>query len=153
MILSYEVAGWLEKVRDPADCELVCPVFAISKPDGSFRMIYDARRSNKYWQTPTFELPNHFMALSNPTGYFYIKSDLSNAFMHWPLHEDVKRKCGVIDVVTNTYYRWNVLPWGTNIAPFIQQTIMISVCSYLARSMQRDEIDVRFYVYYDDFLI
>jgi hypothetical protein len=39
--------------------------------------------------------------------------------MRWDISESLSRMCGLFDPYSGKYYRWRVLPWGTNIAPFI----------------------------------
>lgn len=90
----------------------------LPKPDGGLRMIYDARLPNKWWNTPTFQMPDHLTAMILP-GVFYTKTDSSNAYMRWPVSEIMSEMCGIFDAATGKFYRWKVLAWGTNPAPFI----------------------------------
>ena len=69
--------------------------------------------------------------------------------MRWPISDNMSRMCGYLDKATGLFYRWKVLPWGTNVAPFIQQTLMTAVKRWLEDKFPF----VSAYVFYDDFLV
>jgi hypothetical protein len=63
---------------------MTCEAFTIPKGSDQLRFIYDARPANQYWTTEKFTLPDVFSPLS-VKGEWYCKTDMSNAFMRWPI--------------------------------------------------------------------
>lgn len=146
-ILSNLRAGWIEECAE-SELRITCNLIILPKQDGALRMIYDARIPNKWFDAPVFTMPDHLSAMI-AGGTFFAKTDSSHAYMRWPVPKILSEMFGIYDQATGRYYRWKVLAWGTNIAPFIQQTLMQAVVEWLKAEMP----GISAFVYLDDFLV
>ena len=97
-------------------------IFLVPKSDGKVRPVVDYSHLTKALPTPRMVLPNIFQLVNNkkwPPNLAYIKIDFTNAFFNIPLHEKSKH------VTTFRYggkfYKWEVLPFGISIAPYVMQ--------------------------------
>jgi transposase InsO family protein len=81
--------------------EWACPMFTISKPDGSLRSLADLRELNKVIKRKPYPLPKITDMLQKLEGFMYATSlDLNMGYYHILLTPNARRLCTV------------VLPWG-----------------------------------------
>ena len=80
---------------DPNFCRIYAMMFVIMKDDGSGRHIFDGRRLNFCLQKTPFEFPAVQNLLVDGMGYFG-KIDLTQAFLHWEVSEELKQLQGFI---------------------------------------------------------
>src|SRR5688572_33391424 len=81
--------------------EWACPMFTISKPDGSLRSLADLRELNKRIRRHPFPIPKIQDMLHKLEGFMYAtSSDLNMSYYHLLLTPNASRLCTV------------VLPWG-----------------------------------------
>ena len=81
--------------------EWACPMFTISKPDGSLRSLADLRELNKRIKRHPFPIPKIQDMLQKLEGFMYATSlDLNMGYYHLMLTPNASRLCTV------------VLPWG-----------------------------------------
>jgi hypothetical protein len=121
------------------------PVFAIPKPDGTFRFLYDARALNKavYVDKTKFE---HLTVLASVAkkNDWAAKIDLKSAYHNMLIDEDYRRWLGFwYDRVP---YRFRGLPFGLNAAPRLFTKFMRPVVQTLR------EMGIRVVIYLDDLL-
>jgi hypothetical protein len=90
--------GVLRKINHS---EWACPLFTISKPDGSLRSLADLREVNKVIKRKPFPLPKITDMLQTLEGFMYVTSlDLDMGYYHMVLTPFSSRLCTI------------VLPWG-----------------------------------------
>ena len=90
--------GVLRKINNS---EWACPMFTISKPDGSLRSLADLREINKVIKRKPFPLPKITDMLQKLEGFMYATSlDLNMGYYHLLLTPNARRLCTI------------VLPWG-----------------------------------------
>ena len=104
------------------DAKVINTCITLAKSNGQVRLIADLRNSNVFIIAPKFALPNIYSVLLEPATWM-MKFDLSNAFMHFDITEDMKPYCCFRDY-KGKIMTWNKLPWGSSIAPYVCQTIM-----------------------------
>ena len=81
--------------------EWACPMFTISKPDGSLRSLADLRELNKRIRRHPFPIPKIQDMLQKLEGFMWATSlDLNTGYYHILLTPNASRLCTV------------VLPWG-----------------------------------------
>jgi hypothetical protein len=81
--------------------EWACPMFVISKPDGSLRSLADLRELNKRIKRKPFPIPKITDMLQKLEGFSYATSlDLNMGYYHIELTPNSSRMCTI------------VLPWG-----------------------------------------
>jgi hypothetical protein len=90
--------GVLRKINNS---EWVCPMFTISKPDGSLQSLADLREVNKVIKREPYPLPKISDMLQKLEGFMYATSlDLNMGYYHMLLTPFASRLCTI------------VLPWG-----------------------------------------
>jgi hypothetical protein len=88
-------------IRKINHSEWACPMFTISKPDGSLRSLADLREVNKVIERKPFPLPKITNMLQKLESFMYATSlDLNMGYYHMLLMPFSSRLCAI------------VLPWG-----------------------------------------
>ena len=103
--------------------EWACPMFTISKPDGSLRSLADLREVNKVIKRKPFPLPKITDMLQKLEGFMYATSlDLNMGYCHMLLTPFSSRLCTI--VLPWGKYEYLRLPMGLSISPDIFQEKM-----------------------------
>uniref|UniRef100_A0A8D8YZ93 Polyprotein P3 n=1 Tax=Cacopsylla melanoneura TaxID=428564 RepID=A0A8D8YZ93_9HEMI len=132
--LALETSGFL------------CPMFLVSKGNGSLRPVFNLKRLNTFVTTKQFRLVNHAKIPSFlQRNDFMASVDLSQAYCHIPVHQSHQRfPCFVHE---GRVYRWTCLPFGLASAP----QAFAQLSNWVASIMRKNGI--RTLVYLDDFLL
>ena len=119
--------GVLRKINNS---EWACPMFTISKPDGSLRSLADLREVNKVIKRKPFPLPKITDMLQKLEGFMYATSlDLNMGYYHMMLTPFSSRLCTI--VLPWGKYEYCRLPMGLSISPDIFQEKMSELMSGL----------------------
>jgi transposase InsO family protein len=103
--------------------EWACPMFTISKPDGSLRSLADLRELNKVIKRKPYPLPKITDMLQKLEGFMYATSlDLNMGYYHILLTPNASRLCTI--VVPWGKYEYLRLPMGLCNSPDIFQEKM-----------------------------
>ena len=103
--------------------EWACPMFTISKPDGSLRSLADLREVNKVIKRTPFPLPKITDMLQKLEGFMYATSlDLNMGYYHMILTPFSSSLCTI--VLPWGKYEYQRLPMGLSISPDIFQEKM-----------------------------
>ena len=103
--------------------EWACPMFTISKPDGSLRSLADLRELNKVIKRKPYPLPKITDMLQRLEGFMYATSlDLNMGYYHILLTPNASRLCTI--VVPWGKYEYLRLPMGLCNSPDIFQEKM-----------------------------
>jgi hypothetical protein len=136
----------LEEV--PSSTRLICsPSFAIPKPNGKFRTIWDGRFVNAaFVRPPHFQMPSlaTVRELLQP-GELMIKIDLSNAYFHVPIHPAIAFFLGT--AINGRRFRYRALPMGHSWSAWTFQRLLKPILRHLRRQ------GIRLLAYLDDWLI
>jgi hypothetical protein len=112
--------GVLRKINNS---EWACPMFTISKPDGSLRSLADLREVNKVIRRKPFPLPKITDMLQKLEGFMYATSlDLNMGYYHMLLTPFSSRLCTI--VLPWGKYEYTRLPMGLCISPDVFQEKM-----------------------------
>ena len=112
--------GVLRKINNS---EWACPMFTISKPDGSLRSLADLREVNKVIKRKPYPLPKISDILQKLEGFMYATSlDLNMGYYHMILTPFARRLCTI--VLPWGKYEYCRLPMGLCISPDIFQEKM-----------------------------
>jgi hypothetical protein len=108
--------------------EWACPMFTISKPDGSLRSLADLREVNKAIKRKPFPLPKITDMLQKLEGFMYATSlDLNMGYYHMLLTPFSSRLCTI--VLPWGKYEYCRLPMGLSISPDVFQEKMSKLMS------------------------
>jgi transposase InsO family protein/exonuclease VII small subunit len=103
--------------------EWACPMFVITKPDGSLRSLADLRELNKRIKRKPFPIPKITDMLQKLEGFSYATSlDLNMGYYHIELTPDSSRLCTI--VLPWGKYEYRKLPMGLCNSPDIFQEKM-----------------------------
>jgi hypothetical protein len=122
-----QAADIIQEVRKE-DLHACCPVFTLFQGASKiwpynggdatkFRLIYDARKLNRWFTPPKGRLPSPFAPLARPDDQWFASIDFKNAFWNVKLSEAFSKYFGL--EANGHYYRWKVMPFGWNMAPFL----------------------------------
>lgn len=151
ILVQEEVEKLLDKgaiIRIPeSQAHFVCSMFLVDKKDGSFRPVLNLKPLNAH------TAPKHFKMEGLPVvkeslrkGDFMCTVDLSDAFLHVPLHPDHQRffqfRWG------GRLYQYKCTPFGWSRSPQWFQAFT----NHIAR-ICRSQYNFRLVVYLDDFLV
>ena len=118
--------------------EWACPMFTISKPDGSLRSLADLREVNKVIKRTPFPLPKITDMLQKLEGFMYATSlDLNMGYYHMILTPFSSSLCTI--VLPWGKYEYQRLPMGLSISPDIFQEKMSELMAGL--EFARDYLD------------
>ena len=110
-------------LRKTNSSEWACPMFTISKPDGSLRSLADLREVNKVIRRKPFPLPKITDMLQKLEGFMFATSlDLNMGYYHMLLTPYSSRLCTI--VLPWGKYEYLRLPMGLCISPDIFQEKM-----------------------------
>ena len=131
------------------DVKVCLPAFTVPKSDGGHRLIYDARYLNSKCQLPlSFEVLTIPIALQNsPWGSVCGKIDLKHAFWQVGLSSESQSLFGLR--IGDTYYRWQVLPFGFSWSPLIFSAVL----SEILEAARNKHPDLKVFEYLDDILV
>jgi Reverse transcriptase (RNA-dependent DNA polymerase) len=124
----------------------VQPLHVIIKPGKKPRLVIDLSRNlNQYLHHEHFSYSSieDAVALSTP-GCWYGKLDLSNCFLSFPLHPDVRQF--FVFELDGQLYQFNRMPFGLSTAP----RVCTQLLSVIAHELTQN--GARFVRYLDDFL-
>jgi hypothetical protein len=117
-------------VRKTNNSEWACPMFTISKPDGSLRSLADLRELNKVIKRKPFPLPKIQDMLQKLEGFWYATSlDLNMGYYHILLTPWSSKLCTI--VLPWGKYEYLRLPMGLCNSPDIFQEKMSSLMARL----------------------
>ena len=108
-------------------------LFYLINRDGSkLRAIFNYQHLTSSLSTPHFHLPSLFQIVRKKywrQNLFYIKLDFKQAFFNLPIHPSssfvTTFKAG------GTYYKFNRLPFGISIAPYVCQMMLNQIVKYV----------------------
>ena len=113
-------------------------LFNIPKAPDTVRPIVNLSRLSECMETPPMVLESLFQLVARThssegwvNNLWYVKFDFSQAFFNVPI-ERRSRKFLAFGV-GNQYFRFRVLPFGLGIAPFVCQTFLDSIISYIRK--------------------
>ncbi len=140
----------------PHDVHSMHAVFAVKQQvDGAnskYRIIADLRSLNTYAKRRKFQMTGLKEVRHNVTkGSWLAKVDVSKAYWHVPLAEDLRRFFVFPLLQPNgklLLYRWCCMPFGFSLAPFLYSLLTKSALQMLRKHYQICVID-----YIDDFLV
>lgn len=128
------------------DDEFLSKIFPISKPDGSFRLIFNLKELNLFIKTEHFKLEDWRTARNLIRyGIFMSKIDLKDAYHLIPIHSESRKFLRFN--WNNKLYEYCCLPFGLSTAPRIFTKIMRVVIKKLRESGNLSVI------YLDDILL
>lgn len=153
-LLLAEIAALLEKraLERVSPQDLMKPafyslLFLVPKSNGGFRPVIDVSRLNKFVDCPHFKMETvrSIKDAMRPDDWS-ISIDLSDAYLHIPLHKD-SVKFLRIALSPSEVYNFRTLPFGLNTAPLVFTRVATAVAALLRQR------GVRMHVYLDDWLI
>src|SRR6185312_4388575 len=128
-----------------SETHVIHPMEVVPKSSGGFRLIVDCRLVNSFLPDVQFRLENLAVVPSFvKIGDFLFSTDLADAYYHIPIHESSRKYlCVRWRGVT---YRYNVLPFGLNLAPWLFTKTLRPLITFCRR------LGVAVIAYLDDFL-
>ncbi|XP_077135578.1 uncharacterized protein LOC143792936 [Ranitomeya variabilis] len=126
------------------------PLFLITKPDGSYRTIFNLRRLNTFIRPVTFKMESVRSAIKNlfPNCYMVVL-DLKDAYYHLPIHQSHQQFLRVAVVIDGQirHLQYRAMPFGLSMAPRVFTKLLLEVMSFLRLK------DTLVIPYLDDLLI
>jgi Reverse transcriptase (RNA-dependent DNA polymerase) len=99
------------------------PILAISKKNGTIRVVSDFRKLNSLLKPHPFPIPNIGDIIRSMEGFTFATSlDLNVGYYHIKLDPDAQRLCTIIFPWGK--YKYKRLPMGIKIAPDVFQNVM-----------------------------
>lgn len=147
-ISELEKEHIIERVRTDSEEVNGCQhrVFAVPKPDGGIRMIYDARYLNEHIVHRPFKMQGIATALQLlRQGDWMYKVDVKKAYCHVPMAAEQRRLLQF--EVNGTLYRFTTLPFGVSSAPRLFSKLLRPVQALLG------QCGIRSVFYLDDLLV
>ena len=144
-IAEYVQKSYVSEVPYKPKC--VTPIGCTKKKGrDQYRLISDMRFVNNFINVPNvrYEDLSSLPSVIKKNDY-YASIDLKDGFNHLKIKESYKKYFGF--KWRDTYYQWNVLNFGSSIAPYLFTKILRPVVTYLR------ENGIRCILYVDDFLI
>lgn len=136
--------GQMSEINEK-EAHIINPMDVVPKASGSFRLIVDCRLPNAFLPDVFFRLENLSVVPSVVRqGDFLFSTDLSDAYYHIPIHESSRKFLCVR--WRGKVYRYNVLPFGLNLAPWLFTKTLRSVIKFCRR------LGIAVIAYLDDFL-
>ncbi|XP_072384478.1 uncharacterized protein [Diabrotica undecimpunctata] len=133
-------------IVDHTDDQYISKVFTIPKSDGSYRLILNLKKFNKFVENVHFKIEdNKVVVRLISQGCFMSKIDLKDAYHLIPVQKSHRKYLRFI--FKGTLYEYNCLPFGLSCAPRIFTKILKPIVGILR------EKGVLLTVYLDDFLI
>lgn len=121
-------SGAISQSIDVPHC--VSPVGCVPKKNNDFRLIVDLRDLNCYCRSPSFVAENiETVCNLMSDGDDLYTVDLKNGFHHLSVDVEHRKYLGIY--WKNTYYTWNVLPFGLSASPYFFQKCLRPVVEYL----------------------
>lgn len=138
-------AKCIEKCNSTIKPNWINPINTVPKKN-SYRLITDLRHLNSYIKPPkfTYEDINTVIEVIQPED-FIVTFDLKNGYFHIPVKEsDSKYLCFQWK---NNFYKWRVLPFGSNISPYYFCKVVRTVIEHFRSH------DLKIVGYVDDFIL
>jgi hypothetical protein len=154
------VAGVIAAV-DPSFLASAGPVFEVSKPDGSLRLIHNLRFLNRLLRCPKLRLPGLRQLQQCVQRFrFFGKLDIADAYYHLHLSEATQRHLGIllpkgVNIDGATAFCFTRLPFGLCIAPFLFQRALRAFVNAWVASLPPElaGLDYRVLIFLDDIII
>jgi hypothetical protein len=149
--VQIEIIQALEKaniIQRTVKSPYVSSFFLVERENKNPRPIVNFKHLTGKIIPPKFHLKSLFQIAAQqewPPNLFFVKIDLKHAFFNFQMHE--KSKHTTVFKFNNQYFQFNRMPFGLNIAPYVQQKAMDSITSYLK------QLTPYCYGYMDDILI
>jgi hypothetical protein len=144
---DYMAIGAVDKLPNSAQPSMVQPLHVIIKADKKPRLVIDLSRNLNELiinTTVKYESLVDAVKMAHP-GCWFAKTDLSNCFLSFPLHEQVQDL--FVFRFDQRFYRFTHMPFGLASAPRICTQLLAVV------SFAMTQAGVRHVRYLDDFLI
>nr|KAG5708402.1 hypothetical protein BaRGS_026129 [Batillaria attramentaria] len=107
-------------------------MFVVPKPGGGWRPIIDLSRLNLQIVAPSFSMETaRALRQSILPGEFAVSLDLTDAYLHVPMHRSAQKFLRF--AIDGTVYAFRAMPFGLNISPWAFTRIMDSVMSTVRR--------------------
>ena len=137
--------GAVHKV-DPSTPGFYSHIFLVPKKNGTWRLVIDLSKMNKYLQVPHFKMETtRSVAASIREGEWTVSLDLMDAYFHVPIFSGHQRFLRFFH--EGICYQFVALPFGLASAPLIFTSV---VKAFIAPLRQRG---FRLHVYLDDWLL
>lgn len=92
-------------------------VFLIPKKNNGIRLVFTGENINRFvFRDLSFPLPDAAILLRYNFAWM-AKVDLSHAFMHFPMSEEIQRYLGV--EIGDKFWHYKRMPWGASYAPYV----------------------------------
>lgn len=147
-----EVKSLLEKnaieIVEPqnSDAGFYSTIFIVPKQSGGFRAILNLRKLNKFIKNQHFKMETlRSVIQSLNTGDWAFSIDLSDAYLHVPIHSESRKFLRF--AVEGIVYQYRVLPFGISFAPRLFTKIVSILLSHLRQR------GLHPHAYLDDWLI
>jgi len=116
----------------PSKDQWLSKIFLVTKSDGTYRLILNFRKLNKFIETEHFKLEDCKVAcrLVSPN-CFMGKLDLKDAYYLIPV--DIHSRKYLRFSFEGVFYEFNCLPFGLNTAPYVFTKILKPVVGYLQK--------------------
>ena len=151
LVLQTEIESLLKQgviVRVPNN-SLLFPnhIFAIVKPSGKIRIIFDMKELNTFIKLPSLRMFTFDKAhIAFHRFNVACKIDLHNAFWHIPVHKAFQRYLSF--KFKGKCYTWCAMPFGLRTAPYLFCKLLKTIINHL-----RVKYSIPVYFYMDDLLI
>ncbi len=103
----------------------------------SLRPIFNYGHLTKYFTTPHFNLPSVYQVIDKynwQSNMYYVKLDFSQAFFNINIHNKSKYITNI--KLGEKYYKFNYMPFGMSLAPFVCQQILNSMMRYIRKTIK-----------------
>ena len=138
--------GAIQQVQNTSTPGFYSRVFVVPKKTGGMRPVIDLSHLNKYLRVPHFKMETtRSLAHAISKGDWAISLDLSDAYLHVPIHPESRRYLRFVH--DGIVYEFLCLPFGLATAP----RIFTKIVSALAASLH--ERNLLLHVYLDDWLL
>jgi hypothetical protein len=137
LALRQEVAALIDKqaVEEIVDHDspgFYSHLFVVPKPGGRWRPIIDLSTLNKFIAAPKFRMETARSVRSSvQPGDYAISVDLTDAYLHVPVHASARRYLRF--AIDGKVFAFRALPFGLNLSPWIFTRIMDCVAMKIRR--------------------
>lgn len=136
----------VEVVRDTSSPGFYSRIFLVRKKNGKNRLIIDLSPLNKMMKVDHFHMETAAsIRKSIPPGSWAVSIDLSDAYLHIPIHHASRKYLRFS--LEGTVFQFRALPFGISTAPFVFTGLMEIIAGHI-RSLGPNILQ-----YFDDWLI